>query len=330
MTKSLLAALAVLGLLATGCSRVERDIQTVRRALDRTEGGPHAFRFIEKAEKRTIEVSVEVEDSFRSRTMLAMDGVPLLEQVVVDDALALRLLAPDRWNPAAGTPLEPILGSGRWVVDPAGAPAVFQPSGEQQSILGDVGMDQLFDVQNAIEYTRQAVDGAVGVQKFNADSLEYKPSEDPFRGFNKSDEKRKIERYVAIPPSLPRTEEQLRRLPGPRFFRKLSVYAKDGRAVRVLELIDFESHEDLVRAKERGEPRFLLSALRALRRGEGEEPIRPRSWSLEILSRGRPAQIALPSDAVTANLQELTGSHRLSQLPDRGALRAAEQPAQPA
>lgn len=326
MNRRWLAAAAAFGLLATACSPSESDVQILRRALDRTEAGPHAYRYVENADKRSVEIFVRVEDSFRSQATLALDGVPLLEQVVVDDAVALRLLAPNAWNPATGMHLEPILATGDWLVDPAGAPSVFLPSTEQQSILTDVGVDPLFDAQNAIEYVRQAVDAAGTVQKFSPDSIFYKPSEDPFRDAVEADERRGIERFVAVPPPLPRTEEQVQRLPGPRFFRKLSVYLRDNRTVRVLEVVDFESHEELVKARERREPRFLLEMLSALRKGEGEDPIRPRSWTLEITSQRERIDVALPAQSRTVNLEALTASDRLAQLPDPRALRAAEQP----
>lgn len=300
--------------LAAACGGGEKDAEVVRRFLDRAEAGPHVYRSVETAEGSKIETTVRVDDSFRSQTTLTMDGVPLLDQIVVDDAVAIRLLAPDRWNPAAGTPLEAILASGEWVVDPAGAPPVFLPSGEQRSILSDVGADPLFDAQNAIEYARQAVDAAVDVEKFSPDSIDYRPSEDPFRDLVEADERRGIERYIAQPPLLPRTEEQLQRIPGPDAFRRLSVYAKGNELVRVHEFIDFESHPELVKAKERRQPRFLLELLQALRRGIGEEPVRPRSWTLEVVSRGDPVEIALPSPARTANLTELIGSGRFAEL----------------
>jgi hypothetical protein len=314
MRKRTVAVAVVLLLAASACGEPNEQIRNVRRALDRTRSQPHQYVYTERADGRTIEVRVKVDDSFRSATTLSLDGEPLLQQVVVDDAVALKLPSPGEWNPAAGTPLEELLGSGKWVIDPAGAPPVLFTSEDEGDIL-DVGRNEIADALNAFDYAEAAAGGARQVIRFSKESLDYFPSEDPFRDLVDDDDKAGITRYDAVPPALPRTNEGQRgpeSLPGARVFRKLSIYVKDERVVRILEAIDFESHRELVKAKEEGGPEFLLDMLSGLRRGLGQEPLRTRTMSVEVTERE--ADIELPS-GVQANIGELLASNALSRLP---------------
>lgn len=328
--RRLLAPLLALLVLAAACGEPRRFINDVRRAISKTQSGPHEYRYTEEAAGHEAEVVVSVEDSFRSSASLSLNGVPLLEQVVVDDAVALRLPSPGRWNPAANTPLESLLGSGRWVIDPAGAPPVLFAS-EAEGDVTDVGTDLIGDAINAFDYALASATGARDVIKFNRESLDYFPADDPFRSFVEEDEDAGITRFDAIPPVLPRTNEGQRgpdALPTERTFRKLSVFIQDGRLVRILEQIDFESHRDLKKAQEEGKPRFLLDVLEGLRRGIGEDPIRSRKMSVEITSRE--ADVKLPSDGVQANIGELLESEALTKLPDPDKLERKPKPSPPA
>jgi hypothetical protein len=327
-----LAAVGLMAIFCVACGEPHQDISDTRRAISRTEAIPHVIRYREQAGSRVVEVSLRVEDSFRSQVIVKLDGVPLFEEALVDDAVAVRLLAPDRWNPAEGTPLAAMLGSGRWVVDPAGAPPVLLEASEVRPITG-TGVDAVFDAENAMEYSRAAVQQARGVARFNEDSLQYRPSEDPFRDLVDADQNAGIVRFDAVPPPLARSREQAGggfRLPDVRFFRKLAVYVKNGRVIRVRELIDFEHHRELLKAKSERKPKYLLEVLDGLRKGEGDTPVRPRFMSIDVVSQGGRVDVALPSDSVTANLGSLLESNALSKLPTAAQLKAEKKAAAPA
>jgi hypothetical protein len=312
---SLIVSLVFVG---AACGQTHEDARDVHRFLTRTDNAPHVLRYTEQAEGRTVEVVLRVDDSFRSSETLSVNGQPLVEEVVSDDAAAVRLLAPDKWNPGRGTPLEPILGSGKWVLDPAGAPQIFFVTLGQHGIT-DAGKDELADAQNAFQYVRAVADQALTISKFNKTDLFYRPSLDPFKNLVERDERRGIKRYDAVPPVLPRTAAGGRQgagqLPDSRFFRKLSIYVKGGQVVRVLEVVNFERHEEIRKAERLGKPKYLLRVLTGLRKGLGENPVRQRRMSIEVLSAGRPVKIALPRDAVQANIGSLLRSAQFAQLP---------------
>lgn len=317
MTRRIGIVFLAFALILPACGEAGSDAREMREALGRTRSRPHRYVYTETAGGRDIDVEVMVQDSFRSRTELSLDGVRLLEQVVVDDAAAIRLGAPERWNPGEGTPLESILGSGQWVVDPAGAPALLLAE-EGSGDITDVGNDPILDAVNVLDYAQAAADQSKEVIRFDKNSIEYRPALDPFRDLVDADDREGIVRYDAVPPDLPRTAEGQRgaeEIPGTQFFRKLSVYVKDDRVVRVLENIDFESHEEIVKAKERGRPRFLLDVLVGLRRGVGDDPVRSRQMATEIEVLDRSERVELPSDARTANIGQLLESAALSKLP---------------
>ena len=151
---------ATLGLSA--CSGATDAEKRLREALRNTEKLSNTFLYTEtvhdKAGDHETDVRGLVEDDFRYKARVAEDGRPVLDEVVSDDALAVRFLDPSAMTrflrkpsttkqggsgvggagngavpapePAAtggGTPGEPsaadLLATRRWVLDPAGAPS---------------------------------------------------------------------------------------------------------------------------------------------------------------------------------------------------------------
>lgn len=312
-----LLALAVVALaVLAACGQPHQDLMDVRNALNKTDNSAFTYKYTDTdiTTKRSVEVDVDSQDSFRTSATLSLNGTPLLDEMLVDDAVALRLRDPAQWNPAANTPLAPILGSGKWVVDPAGAPPVLF-AGNQQDIT-KTGIDPLSDALNATQYVRAVMALGVNVIRFNKDSLDYRPDEDPFRKYVDDDIKAGLVRYDVVPPALPRTANasQPGRLPDARFFRRLSIYVKNGRMVRVLEVVDFEDQPDMLKAKREHKPKFLLQQLDQLRKGAGENPVRQRAMSIYVLGTGQ-NDVALPPGAIKANLGTLVSSGALARLP---------------
>lgn len=314
---ALLVASALMMALA-GCGEGTKDITVVQRAISRTTAQPHRFTYTDETDRRKVVVTLEIEDSFRSHLTLEVDGVAMAEQYLVDDAVAVRLRSPDEWNPAEGqSRLGPLLASGDWVVDPAGAPPIFAQQGGDRANITETGENVVLDAVNAFAYARAAMMQSPQVTKLNPHSVSYRPSEDPFRDRVEEDADAGIDRYDAIPLPLPRTDPGDRGAfaPDTRYFRKLSFYIdEDGRVIRVAEIVDFETHPELVKARRRGRPRFLLDLLPGLRKGVGENPVRPRKMSVDV----EPApdlEIELPDDAETASLRAFLEAGSLGRLP---------------
>ena len=116
MTKCRLGPLFSAGLLAVAsiaCGQPHQDLADVRRAMTSTENASHVYQYTDTAGGRSVSVTVALQDSFRSRASLAVNGQPLLDEALVDDGIGLRLLTPGKWNPAAGTPLRPSTSTGK-------------------------------------------------------------------------------------------------------------------------------------------------------------------------------------------------------------------------
>lgn len=306
---SAVALVAVAGLM--GCTQGESANEELLDAIERSEQRARRFSYAEETAEHTVEVDGGVEDVFRYRTDASMDGRGVLQQVVQDDAIAVRLPNPDVFNPASGPPLAPLLAEGEWVQDPAGAPAVYiSGSEEEQKGQGpqrQVGEDPIADALQVFSYVRDAMDAGAGVGRFDENDPTYIPSEDPFRSYIDDDQAAGIERFDIERIPLPRTQQGARQIPGPASFRKMAVYVKDGSIVRVLEVIDVRGHEEFVEAEEEGGPQFLLDLRDAVLAGRGDQEVRPRRLIARV-SYEEEVDVELPSDTETANLEELVSS----------------------
>lgn len=302
------AVLLAGALVAGGCGATD-DIDEVRAAIAETKTMSAEFTFEERTEDRVVTVEGRIEDAFRYSATVTMSGMPLYRQVVRDDTVAVRLLSPKRWNPAAGTPLEDLFASGEWVVDPAGAPPVHL-AGAEEFRPEDAGEDPLFEGLSVWRYVDIAIQEGVAVSEFNEDALDYIPSEDPFRELVDADQEAGITRYDIVPPFLPRTEggqgqQGGGNIPGPPVFRKMAIYVdEEGEVVRILERLSFEEHEDIVEAKERGKPESLLITLEALREGRGQNPVRQREMTFRITADDS-VSVKMPGNATQANIGAL-------------------------
>jgi hypothetical protein len=125
------------------------------------------------------------------------------------------------------------LAAGRWVLDPTGANQLFSDGLRTPQ----PGSDPLLDALQVLKYVRDAAGEAAAVVKFNPEASNYRPKFDPFphpRG--------DVIRYDFIPPTLTPVDPNTSgasafRLPGVRFFRRMSVYVDGGKVVEVRERI---------------------------------------------------------------------------------------------
>src|SRR5581483_10320480 len=301
---------ATLGLSA--CNGATDAEKRLREALRNTEKLSNTFLYTEtvhdKAGDHETDVRGLVEDDFRYKARVAEDGKPVLDEVVSDDALAVRFLDPARMSrflrrPATGSggggagpgqaAVAALLATRRWVLDPAGAPAEFATAGTDRTL----GHDPIADARDVFAYVEQAMNEAARVVEFNPESLEYRKDEDPFPAPAKHSG---VTRYDLVRPNLPKASQTgggpNQVTPDARHFRKLSVYVKDKRVIKVVEKIDVESRlKDLSEIYDTRFPTdrskaelavVAVEALNAIRTGQGQDPIRLRDMEFAVKDLG--------------------------------------------
>jgi len=353
----------------TGCQGASDAEKRVREALRNTEKLSNTFLYKEtvhdKAGDHELDVRGLVEDDFRYKARVATDGKPVLDEVVSDDALAVRFLDPTSMGrflrkpatakqggsgvggtgsaPAADpsadssgtsrTPGEPpaadLLATKRWVLDPAGAPSAFA-TGAADRALGD---DPIADSRAVFAYVSRAIDEADRIVEYNAESLEYRKDEDPFETPKGGSG---VTRYDFVRPNLPKASQTgngpNQVTPDTRHFRKMSVYVKDKRIIRVVEKIDVESRlDDLEKIYDTKFPGDLpkpqlaavaVEALNVIRTGQGQDPIRMRDMEFSLKDLGTDVKVDMPTDTTKGSLALLENRGRPADAAN-GALEAA-------
>lgn len=297
---------------ACGRTSLLTPVQQVRGVIRRTETEPRRFVYKEASEGRQVNVVGVIQDDYSYRARVSINGQPVLDEVAVDDAIAMRFLAPELIadfvtespNPAGGESFE-ALRSRRWVLDRAGAPDLTRPGFQERSL----GVDPVIDALTVFDLIEVVIREAAGIRKYNPQALDYVEREDRFP---KPAEGSDVERYDFPPPPLaPITGAPDDVLPDAPNFRRMSFYIKDGLALRVLETIDLQFRvKELTEAldlNERAEEsrRFLsrgVASINDLRLSRGLKPIRLRTMSFELVDVGKTAKIDLPADFVEGDL----------------------------
>lgn len=329
-----MAVVAVAAASFPACGEGEAADDEVREAIRRTEKLARRFQYTDQSGGQGVLVQGVIEDDFRYRTRLSLNEESVVEQVVNDDAIALRIFKPEfveklvvkrpdtvrvptgTGNATVAVPISEALGLGRWVVDRRGAPTI-EPSEKDNDRLG---LDPMFDALTVLRYAERAINEVPFVRRFNPEALDYKPAEDPFPH---PPEGSGIKRYDYQRPGLPRRAQAAaggnEAVPELRHFRRLSLYVKDGIIVEMFEEIDVET-----RLRELGRiydvdfgdvppseaARVAVDAINALRRGQGKEPMRVRSMSLRLTEFGKVEKVELPPDAITGPVQLVAAEAR--------------------
>jgi len=349
--------LVVTALGLSGCKGATDAEKHLREALRNTEKLSSTFLYKEvvhdKAGDHETDVRGLAEDDFRYKARVATDGKPVLDEVVSDDALAVRFLDPAAMgrflrkptkakqggsgvggggsaptpDPAADatgssrTPGEPsaaeVLESKRWVLDPAGAPSAFAAGVTDQTL----GNDPIADARAVFAYVDRAIDEAVRVTEWNPESLEYRKDQDPFDTPKNGSG---VTRYDFERPTLPKASQtgagSNQVTPDTRHFRKMSVYVKDKRVIRVAEKIDVESRlNDLEKIYDTKFPKdrppaevaaIAVEALNVIRTGQGQEPIRMRDMEFSLKDLGTDVKVDMPTDTTKGSLALLENRGR--------------------
>lgn len=334
-----MASICALSLLVA-CGKSERPDRELRAALARTARLPHRYVYDDTSGDRKTVVQGLVEDDFRYKAEVVVDGAVALDEVTSDDAVADRLIDASKISVfqaqgAVATPagrstgLTPgqsleALRAGQWVRDPTGAPSLTVGRDSKRK-MGD---DPIVDSLTVWQYVDLAITGAFRVVKFNKESIEYKAKEDPFPPPEKGSG---VTRYDLLAPFLPRQSGAANQaVPDISNFRKLSVYVKDGLVIQVLETIDVISRLNDIKRNygvkfpasntDQENADFAIRAINEVRVGQGNSPIRPRDMSFAVRDTGKPTSVALPTEGVTGDLAALTGRGKAARV-------AAGQPA---
>jgi hypothetical protein len=145
--------------------------------------------------------------------------------------------------------------------------------------------------------------------EWNPESLEYRKDEDPFETPKDGSG---VTRYDFEGPKLPKASQtgsgSNQVTPDTRHFRKMSVYVKDKRIIKVVEKIDVESRlDDLEKIYD---TKFLtdrpkaevaaiaVEALNVIRTGQGQDPIRMRDMEYSLKDLGTAVKVDMPADPI--------------------------------
>lgn len=324
MMRRLASALLCLTLVAAGTacgSRDQTDEEEVLKYLTASERLPHAFRYTDETPGGKAVVTGEIEDDLKAHALVAFDGSEVFEEYISDDTIAVRVAdlskvpAAQGFEIAGSKKVAETLQSGQWVSDPSGAPPVLAP--RDRSGVIQVGQNFVLDSIYAFQYFRRSISEGNFVREFNKDDPNYFPREDPF---DKPSEDSGVKRFDLIPPNLPARSSRgsSASLPGISHFRKMSFYVQNGKVIKIVEQIDFESHKDFKRALRGDGPRYPLQLLAAVRAGQAREPIRPRTMFYEISRLGsEDVKIVLPAVALNAPLGGIFGPQAAPDAPGR-------------
>lgn len=246
------AVVVAVALLGGGCSRRQTYEEEVQAAADLARQHASAFVYTDLRSDRQVRVQGVIDDDFRFKAAVSIDNKPAYEQIVVDDALAVRFIdasqlrsvlavnvtEADLTTDLAGFSSLDVLRTGRWLVDDDGAPLVSAVT----TNVAKLGKDPVLDATTALDYVAAATGNAVSVERWSADSLDptYPSSEDIFPSPAKGSG---VIRYDLRRPDLPavsNTSGDTGGVPLPTVanFRKMAVYVKDGRIIEVREEID--------------------------------------------------------------------------------------------
>lgn len=302
--KRLALVLVVMAVLSPACSDPNEEAVELRGFTRVSAREPRTLTFRSASEDQAYEVRGTFEDELRYSMTLISAGKPLVDYVVRDDALAVRLR-----DAAFGARLANVLGdpvvdaalkSGAWVVDPAGAPPLIR---SEVRAGGEAVSDPFRDSQDAVRFIEQAMGQATEVKEFTLEDIEYRSALDPWRYPMDEGEAR----YDLIRPLLPTNESATIGAQGdigPAQFRKTSVFVRGRRVRQICSLVDVQGHEEFVELRERGPASnpFLAALLARISEKETAIPIEERYVFVEI-DYPRSTSVNVPPGATTGKLE---------------------------
>jgi hypothetical protein len=337
-------AIVVGGLTACSDNKNNTTKDKVLRYIAATRATARAFAY--KDEPLTgakLDLVGVVADDYRYKVRFDLNGKTVREEVALDDALAVRFVDPETLGPAVdpdglrkaqakaakapapepgveSIPALPIdtLQAGRWVVDPVGAPSLAIRADQRNE-----GQDPVLDALTVLDYTAEVVRTSPGIVKFNIDALTptYKDKEDffekPARGAD-------VTRYdvplIPFPRAAVTGGANKTFVPEANNFRKLAIFVKDEKVIRIDEDIDVVSRiKDFKKAFDINgdlQPEQAVAAINEVRKARGRKDIlRPRRMTVSFPNLGATTsaiELPAPSDYTKGELSLLKGRGRLS------------------
>jgi hypothetical protein len=333
--KRIVSLLVIVGVLATGpaCAKKNEEKLNLQKLLQQSAHSSGVFRYSDQTPHSPfnagslVQVRGLVEDDFRYKARLTVDGLDALDEVVNDDALAVRFLDPSfvpkftsRTGGDAAT--RAFLAARYWVLDDAGAPSI----GDAAVTDHVIGVDPIVDSLSVVDYTLDAISAAAAVKKFSPEDIDYRPLEDPFP---QPQQGSGVVRWDLVPPNLPRADTQntgqanganLARVQN---FRKMAIYVKDHRVIQIREQIGAKFdllnkfYDYILRLTESVDKKLLPSVKKQLEQAKavgndlleqvlnlalnqvlaagGEDPVRFRTMKYEFTDQGSKVHADLPA-----------------------------------
>jgi hypothetical protein len=322
-------ALVLVGLLATACGSGgagrTKELRRVDASLDRARRTSHSFVYVDhpvNPDDRYV-VRGRVEDDLRFEGTLTVDGRRVMTEIISDDSLAVRIHDPKgaaqlialaaREDPVAAK----ALSEGKWVLDHTGAPPLIAERTREGTV--SVGANPILDAYYLFQYAQESLNGAIGMGRFNPDSVDYNPLDDPWES-DSIDEllNEGIARLDLEAPQLPRPNERGSRaaLPGSRHFRKMVFYLKGQQLLGMKEQVKLADRPEFRRAGAGRAAKYYIDLLRDAQAGATRDPVRERVMSYEILDRGSDVSVELPLDDTVIATVPLLASVPLFEVPD--------------
>jgi hypothetical protein len=307
-------AAGALGLLfvLTSCGPDTQNQEKLRNFISASGSVPHTFDYTEAAQDRWFQVSGAIEDDLRYRFTLASPQGRLLDFIIVDDAIAIRMLKPEVFRPFRAQIGHPTTAdaflAGKWVLDPAGAPPLAAPVKSDQQTRPPVDPLEIGAV--LFRTLTEQMAASRQIWEYNKDDITYFRSRDPWRA---PDKEAGEVRYDLLRPILPLREDQLQTgqlTIGESQFRKTTVFIRTGRVQELCEVVDVAGHEEFVKNREEGNRnKFLVDVEKQVLEGRTPVPVRQRTLYATF---GYPesVKVDLPKNVVRANLSTFMGGLR--------------------
>lgn len=284
------------------CSNPNEAADELRSFVTRSAREPRVYEFRSASAEQVYTVRATVEDELRYGMVLSQGGRDLLDYIVHDDALAVRVRDAEFAGRIANVLGDPVVDSalreGRWVIDPSGAPPLIRTEAASA-----VQADPFEEAQGSVRFITQAMGQASEVKEFTLEDIEYRSALDPWRYPGDDGEAR----YDLIRPALPTSEAATLGAQGdigPAQFRKTSVFVEDERISEICSLVDVQGHEEFLDLRRRGdESNPFVAALRErIERKQTAVPIEERYVHVDIDYPDQ-TSVALPADATVGKLE---------------------------
>lgn len=325
--RKLAAILGLTCLAAVACNRVDYP-KILRNRVTRSGNLARMFTFTTVGKADAYTVRGRVEDDLRYGMELSYQGRPIMEYVIRDDSLSVRLRDAEFGKRLANTLGDPVvdaaLKEGRWVTDPSGAPPLIRTNTRSAQ---DLTGDPFEDARDVLDFVIKAMGTARDVRLFTLDDVEYRSQLDPWEYPH---EEREEIRYDLRRPLLPTSQAAAGTGAatgsiGPPQFRKTSVFVRKGKVDKICSLIDVQGHEEFIALRQRGlrSNPYLADLLEQIEKGTTPVPIEPRYIVADIRYPSA-LSVDAPGDAITGRLE--TFQSALKQGVESGVLKPTRRP----